>query len=220
MACALTLFRWAAGSTPRCATPSTSLPTPTAASACTPRPPVRQQQVAWEQGRRQGRGAGQHTGPGSGSSYQSRTVQGNCVIPELLSQGSLVPLYVAAGVYREGCGLGGVLMSWGAGEYVHMVLRLNRVPLPPEALFCVRSAQLRGGVLDRWTMAGQSGHCALRAPPETAQQAGFGSTAWLGKFRGPGALTPAPMCPSPVQAPKAAVRVPVGQPLPRVAVRV
>lgn len=43
-------------------------------------------------------------------------------------------------MYREGCGLGGVLMSWGAGEYVHMVLRLNRVPLPPEALFCVRQA--------------------------------------------------------------------------------
>lgn len=43
-------------------------------------------------------------------------------------------------MYREGCGLGGVLMSWGAGEYLHLVLRLNRVPLPPEALFCLRCA--------------------------------------------------------------------------------
>ena len=42
------------------------------------------------------------------------------------------------GVYREGCGLGGVLMSWGAGEYLHLVLRLNRVALPAEALFCLR----------------------------------------------------------------------------------
>ncbi len=42
------------------------------------------------------------------------------------------------GVYRQGCGLGGVLMSWGAGEYVHLVLRLNGATLPPEALFCIR----------------------------------------------------------------------------------
>ncbi|KAL4458795.1 hypothetical protein ABPG75_013660 [Micractinium tetrahymenae] len=47
------------------------------------------------------------------------------------------------GVYREGCGLGGVLMSWGAGEYLHLVLRLNRVPLPPDALFCIRHLKLR-----------------------------------------------------------------------------
>ncbi|KAL4435901.1 hypothetical protein ABPG77_000663 [Micractinium sp. CCAP 211/92] len=47
------------------------------------------------------------------------------------------------GVYREGCGLGGVLMSWGAGEYLHLVLRLNRAPLPPEALFCIRHLKLR-----------------------------------------------------------------------------
>ncbi len=42
------------------------------------------------------------------------------------------------GVYRQGCGLGAVLMSWGAGEYLHMVLRLNDSTLPPEALFCLR----------------------------------------------------------------------------------
>lgn len=47
------------------------------------------------------------------------------------------------GVYRERCGLGGVLMSWGAGEYLHLVLRLNRVSLPPEALFCIRHMKLR-----------------------------------------------------------------------------
>lgn len=143
-------------------------------------------------------------------------------IPELLSQDSLVPLYVAAGVYREGCGLGGVLMSWGAGEYLHMVLRLNRVPLPPEALFCVRSAQLRGGV---WQTDLDNGWAkwAVRPCVPLLKQS---SSGWLAarpgwrKFQGPRALTPAPMCPTPLQAPKAAVRVPVGQPLPRAAVRV
>ena len=49
----------------------------------------------------------------------------------------------ATGVYREGCGLGAVLTSWGAGEYLHLVLRLNRAALPAEALFCIRHQRLR-----------------------------------------------------------------------------
>lgn len=54
------------------------------------------------------------------------------------------------GVYREGCGLGGVLMSWGAGEYLHLVLRLNRVALPAEALFCLRCVSVRRARACAW----------------------------------------------------------------------
>jgi hypothetical protein len=77
------------------------------------------------------------------------------------------------GVYRQGCGLGSVLMSWGAGEYLHMVLRLNGVALPPEALFCIRCA-CRGAPLYRPLTTG-------KAP---AALAGAALCAWCGLANG------------------------------------
>lgn len=42
------------------------------------------------------------------------------------------------GVYQEGCGLRNVYMSWGAAEYLYMLLVLNQTALPEEALFMIR----------------------------------------------------------------------------------
>ncbi|EIE21644.1 DUF706-domain-containing protein [Coccomyxa subellipsoidea C-169] len=42
------------------------------------------------------------------------------------------------GIYREGCGLAAVHMSWSASEYLYMVLLLNKTNLPAEALFLIR----------------------------------------------------------------------------------
>ncbi|BDA44886.1 probable inositol oxygenase 1 at C-terminar half [Coccomyxa sp. Obi] len=42
------------------------------------------------------------------------------------------------GIYREGCGLAAVHMSWSASEYLYMVLLLNKTRLPAEALFLIR----------------------------------------------------------------------------------
>eukprot|EP00887_Chlorella_sp_A99_P006539 scaffold3.g6539.t1 len=47
------------------------------------------------------------------------------------------------GVYREGCGLSRVCMSWSGAEYLFLVLCLNRTLLPPEALFCLRHQRFR-----------------------------------------------------------------------------
>jgi inositol oxygenase len=41
-------------------------------------------------------------------------------------------------VYQEGCGLRNVYMSWGAAEYLYMLLVLNQTALPEEALFMIR----------------------------------------------------------------------------------
>lgn len=45
----------------------------------------------------------------------------------------------ALGVYQEQCGLRNVYMSWGAAEYLYMLLVLNQTQLPEEALFMIRS---------------------------------------------------------------------------------
>lgn len=42
------------------------------------------------------------------------------------------------GVYAAGCGLSAVCMSWGGAEYLYLVLLLNRVKLPNEALWLLR----------------------------------------------------------------------------------
>ncbi len=42
------------------------------------------------------------------------------------------------GVYQPKCGLRNVYMSWGASEYLYIVLVLNQVQLPDEALFMIR----------------------------------------------------------------------------------
>lgn len=42
------------------------------------------------------------------------------------------------GIYQPGCGLKNVYMSWGAPEYLYMMLVLNQVALPEEALFILR----------------------------------------------------------------------------------
>ncbi|KAI8477103.1 MAG: hypothetical protein J3K34DRAFT_364713, partial [Monoraphidium minutum] len=44
----------------------------------------------------------------------------------------------ALGVYEAGCGLKEVYMSWGAPEYLYLVMVLNQVALPEEALFILR----------------------------------------------------------------------------------
>ena len=44
----------------------------------------------------------------------------------------------AVGVYQEQCGLRNVYMSWGAAEYLYMLLVLNQTQLPEEALFMIR----------------------------------------------------------------------------------
>eukprot|EP00775_Hariotina_reticulata_P013073 gene13073-13200_t len=44
----------------------------------------------------------------------------------------------ALGVYQEHCGLRNVYMSWGAPEYLYMLLVLNQTELPEEALFMIR----------------------------------------------------------------------------------
>ncbi|XP_039271196.2 inositol oxygenase-like [Styela clava] len=42
------------------------------------------------------------------------------------------------GMYKPGCGLNNVLMSWGHDEYMYQVLMHNNTTLPEEALYCVR----------------------------------------------------------------------------------
>lgn len=42
------------------------------------------------------------------------------------------------GIYSPGIGLENVYMSWGASEYLYLVLLLNQTRLPPEALFLIR----------------------------------------------------------------------------------
>lgn len=44
----------------------------------------------------------------------------------------------ALGVYQEQCGLRNVYMSWGAAEYLYMLLVLNQTQLPEEALSMLR----------------------------------------------------------------------------------
>jgi len=43
-----------------------------------------------------------------------------------------------SGVYSAGCGLKEVYMSWSAPEYLYLVMVLNQVVLPEEALFIIR----------------------------------------------------------------------------------
>lgn len=47
------------------------------------------------------------------------------------------------GVYQPRCGLRNVFMSWGAQEYLYLVLVLNNTALPPEALFMLRFAKFQ-----------------------------------------------------------------------------
>jgi len=42
------------------------------------------------------------------------------------------------GMYKEGCGLDNVLMSWGHDEYLYRVLKANEHSLPDEALAMIR----------------------------------------------------------------------------------
>jgi len=47
-------------------------------------------------------------------------------------------------VYGAGCGLKEVYMSWGAPEYLYLVMVLNQVALPEEALFILRWVAVGG----------------------------------------------------------------------------
>ncbi|PIA28814.1 hypothetical protein AQUCO_06600023v1 [Aquilegia coerulea] len=42
------------------------------------------------------------------------------------------------GIYKEGCGLNNVLMSWGHDDYMYMVAKENKTTLPSAALFIIR----------------------------------------------------------------------------------
>ncbi|KAE8741136.1 hypothetical protein FOCC_FOCC013394 [Frankliniella occidentalis] len=42
------------------------------------------------------------------------------------------------GMYKPGCGLENVLMSWGHDEYMYQVLKHNKTTLPDEALYMIR----------------------------------------------------------------------------------
>ncbi|KAL6001438.1 Inositol oxygenase 1 [Asimina triloba] len=49
------------------------------------------------------------------------------------------PLYnTKLGVYKEGCGLDNVLMSWGHDDYMYLVAKENKTTLPSAALFIIR----------------------------------------------------------------------------------
>jgi hypothetical protein len=58
------------------------------------------------------------------------------------------------GVYAPGCGLKEVYMSWGAPEYLYLVMVLNQVALPEEALFILRCG-CRAGRAPRAPRAGR-----------------------------------------------------------------
>ncbi|GFR39908.1 hypothetical protein Agub_g413 [Astrephomene gubernaculifera] len=45
------------------------------------------------------------------------------------------------GMYGPGCGLSGVTMSWCGSEYLHLVLRLNQVALPEDAMWVLRHSK-------------------------------------------------------------------------------
>ncbi|XP_068025806.1 inositol oxygenase isoform X2 [Melanerpes formicivorus] len=42
------------------------------------------------------------------------------------------------GMYRPGCGLENVLMSWGHDEYMYRVMKFNKFALPEEAFYMIR----------------------------------------------------------------------------------
>ncbi|KAL0401438.1 UNVERIFIED_CONTAM: putative inositol oxygenase [Sesamum latifolium] len=42
------------------------------------------------------------------------------------------------GVYKEGCGLENILMSWGHDDYMYLVAKENKTTLPSAALFIIR----------------------------------------------------------------------------------
>ncbi|XP_018621915.2 inositol oxygenase 5-like [Nicotiana tomentosiformis] len=42
------------------------------------------------------------------------------------------------GVYKEGCGLDNVVMSWGHDDYMYLVAKENGTTLPSAALFVIR----------------------------------------------------------------------------------
>lgn len=42
------------------------------------------------------------------------------------------------GIYRPGCGLDNVLMSWGHDDYMYLVAKENETTLPSAGLFCIR----------------------------------------------------------------------------------
>ncbi|CAM9776569.1 unnamed protein product [Phaeothamnion confervicola] len=44
----------------------------------------------------------------------------------------------AQGMYREGCGLDGVLFAWGHDEYMYQMLKANRTALPDDAARIIR----------------------------------------------------------------------------------
>lgn len=49
------------------------------------------------------------------------------------------PLYnTKNGVYKEGCGLDNVVMSWGHDDYMYLVAKENGTTLPSAALFVIR----------------------------------------------------------------------------------
>jgi len=58
------------------------------------------------------------------------------------------------GIYKSRCGLQHVFMSWGAPEFLYLVLSLNLTRLPPEALFLLRCQKLHSLT--------KSGRCASR----------------------------------------------------------
>ncbi|KAL0303664.1 UNVERIFIED_CONTAM: Inositol oxygenase 1 [Sesamum radiatum] len=46
------------------------------------------------------------------------------------------------GVYKEGCGLENILMSWGHDDYMYLVAKENKTTLPSAALFIIRKYDL------------------------------------------------------------------------------
>ncbi|KAK9831931.1 hypothetical protein WJX81_000298 [Elliptochloris bilobata] len=75
----------------------------------------------------------------------------------------------ATGMYRPGCGLAGIYMSWSAAEYLYMVLLLNRTRLPPEALFILRH--------QKFAAAERGAYDELMSPSDRAL------LPWLPRFR-------------------------------------
>ncbi|VDM34547.1 unnamed protein product, partial [Toxocara canis] len=41
-------------------------------------------------------------------------------------------------MYKEGCGLDNLLMTWGHDEYLYQVLKNHNSTLPAEALYAIR----------------------------------------------------------------------------------
>jgi len=67
------------------------------------------------------------------------------------------------GIYKPRCGLQHVFMSWGAPEFLYLVLSLNLTRLPQEALFLLRNQKFL-----TLTKTGSSGYHHLLSPEDEA----------------------------------------------------